>query len=87
MPRPAIDIAGKRFGNMVALERLDRKSNGGGATWMCRCDCGKRKIVKSQNLRNGSTQSCGCGLSRKTRPRKKRHDETCGQPVTRKGKP
>lgn len=27
---------------------------------ICLCDCGTRKTVQMQNLRNGRTQSCGC---------------------------
>ena len=27
---------------------------------MCQCECGKKVIVLSSNLRNGHTQSCGC---------------------------
>lgn len=30
------------------------------ADWLCRCDCGKEKIVFSGNLNNGHTTSCGC---------------------------
>lgn len=28
--------------------------------FLCKCDCGTEKLVSSQDLRNGSSQSCGC---------------------------
>lgn len=28
--------------------------------WLCRCDCGNQKVVKSEELKNGDTKSCGC---------------------------
>jgi len=30
------------------------------AYWHCRCKCGNEKDVDGRNLRNGTTQSCGC---------------------------
>lgn len=29
-------------------------------TWLCQCDCGKQKVVIGEDLKNGSTKSCGC---------------------------
>lgn len=28
--------------------------------WLCRCDCGKTKIIRGLSLRTGKTKSCGC---------------------------
>ena len=28
--------------------------------WLCRCDCGVVKPVRSETLRNGKAKSCGC---------------------------
>ena len=30
------------------------------AYWLCRCDCGTLKTIRSGNLRSGVTVSCGC---------------------------
>lgn len=35
------------------------KKNGRTA-FLCKCDCGKEKVVSSKALLNGSTKSCGC---------------------------
>jgi hypothetical protein len=32
------------------------------AYWLCRCDCGKEKIVRGEHLTSGRTVSCGCIL-------------------------
>lgn len=53
-----VELAGKRFGRLVALEKV-----GAGNTiarWKCRCDCGADCEVRAANLVNGHTQSCGC---------------------------
>lgn len=48
------DIIGKRFGMLVAVERLrDSKIR-------CQCDCGKEKTIFSGHLNTGSYKSCGC---------------------------
>ena len=57
MPKK-LDLTGQRFGKLTALHRGERI--GGGAAWVCRCDCGQKVVVRSDNLRNGRTKSCGC---------------------------
>lgn len=62
MPK-LIDLTGERFGRLVVLERLENyvSENGSSATmWKCKCDCGNIVNVRSSNLRNGHTRSCGC---------------------------
>lgn len=54
------DLAGKRFGRLVAIEYL------GKSRWLCKCDCGNDTIVLSSALVHGSTESCGC-LARELR--------------------
>lgn len=57
MPKP-IDIAGQRFGRLVALERRIGKFPQ--AYWLCRCDCGNEGVYRQIYLRRGTTKSCGC---------------------------
>ena len=45
-------IDGQRFGLLVALEPTKGK-------WLCRCDCGATKLVRTGDLNRGSTTSCG----------------------------
>lgn len=53
-----VDLSGKRFGRLIALEYVGRKNNR--TLWKCRCDCGNESIAGYSNLVNGITRSCGC---------------------------
>lgn len=53
------DIAGERFGRLVAIECIG-VDNEKRALWRCRCDCGRETIVQGKSLRSGNTKSCGC---------------------------
>ena len=55
----AIDIAGQRFGRLIAVEKI-RKPDWPMARWIARCDCGGQAITSTTKLKNGHTQSCGC---------------------------
>ena len=61
-----IDLSGQRFGSWTVIERAEngksRKSR-----WSCVCDCGTTRVVDGFALRNGASQSCGCGKSRSLR--------------------
>jgi len=50
-----VDIVGQRFGRLVAVARVGKKS-----LWLCRCDCGAEPRVCGSSLRSGTTKSCGC---------------------------
>lgn len=52
-----MELAGKRFGRLVARKRI--KANGK-IKWICDCDCGNNKEVFQYNLTSGHTLSCGC---------------------------
>lgn len=53
-----IDLTGQKFGKLTVL-KLDHieKSK---KYWLCKCDCGKEKIVNGYSLKRGDTKSCGC---------------------------
>ena len=57
-----VDITGKRFGRLIAIERVDREARDKHtcAMWRCRCDCGRVLSVRGGHLRSGYMQSCGC---------------------------
>lgn len=58
MTRSLADIAGHRFGKLVAV--LPVAMTKSGAVWLFQCDCGEEKQVRLGNVRNGHTSSCGC---------------------------
>lgn len=68
MGRPAIDLTGQKFNKLLVLERDMSKPKGKGhsAYWVCQCDCGNIKSVRTDKLRKGEIKSCGC-LSKEVR--------------------
>ena len=54
-----IDLVGKRFGNLLVIER-NRRKGVRGAYWLCACDCGKKTSACGGHLRDGTRKSCGC---------------------------
>lgn len=57
--RGIADLTGKRFGTLTVIEFYpQRKMNGHNAHWLCECDCGRKLIVRHDNLRDGRTKSC-----------------------------
>ena len=53
------NIAGKRFGKLVALYPTNER-NAGNIVWLCQCDCGKFFKTTCTSLITGRTLSCGC---------------------------
>jgi hypothetical protein len=55
---PLINLKpGTQFGRLTVVKRVG--THGSQATWLCRCECGKEKVLQSQNLRR-TVRSCGC---------------------------
>lgn len=50
---------GSKFGKLTVIRRAAVRP-GGEAFWRCLCDCGNECEVRSRDLRNGHTTSCGC---------------------------
>ena len=55
-----IDLTGQRFGRLLVKEKDNKRITNSGSYWICECDCGKIKSVRSSSLRRGEIQSCGC---------------------------
>lgn len=58
-PPNALDLAGKKFGKLMAIERAGSTKNGN-ALWLCECECGNTTRANATTLRRGETVSCGC---------------------------
>ena len=54
-----IDITGKRFGRLVAIEPTKERKNGS-IIWKCKCDCGNIHHVPTRFLNSNEVKSCGC---------------------------
>ena len=52
--KPWHDLTGQRFGRLLAIKYCR------GGRWLCVCDCGKKRKVRTNPLRQGRSTSCGC---------------------------
>ena len=57
MGRNASDLAGQRFGSLVAEYRAGHDT-AGYAMWVCTCDCGGMHHVRSGNLKSWAVTRC-----------------------------
>jgi len=60
-----LDLKNNQFGRLEVIKKIDSRLTSGGhpvAQWLCRCSCGKEKVVSAGSLVSGKTKSCGCGL-------------------------
>ncbi len=58
------DLTARPFGRLIARKHIGGRRPG----WLCDCACGKTKVVRSDLLLSGHTQSCGCLQSSHTLP-------------------
>lgn len=72
MSAEAIPMIGRRFGRLVVIRRSE-VTRGKEADWVCRCDCGGKKITRGTCLRSGVTQSCGCLMVERSRAASTKH--------------
>ena len=56
-------MVGQKFGRWVVLGDPDKR--GKRTFWLCRCECGHEKHVRSDNLTSGDSKSCGCHMKEK----------------------
>lgn len=56
------NLAGEKVGRLEVLhfDKRIRYKHGTRIYWMCRCECGNQKSVRSDHLRQEKVRSCGC---------------------------
>lgn len=57
--RMQYDLTGQEFGKWSVIS-YKQQSRGDDSTYLCRCECGQERYVKSPDLRNGKSTNCGC---------------------------
>jgi len=60
------DLTNIKFFRLLVIKSAG-KNDIGNPVWLCKCDCGNEKIVKSYNLIKGIVKSCGCWNQEKGR--------------------
>lgn len=56
------DLTGQRFGRLTVIKvsKQVQKANRTRYYWLCQCDCGNEKEIRTDCLTSGLVQSCGC---------------------------
>ncbi len=55
-----INRVGNRYGKLLVIREDCNRGGRGQIKWVCKCDCGTTSSVLADNLRTGTTRSCGC---------------------------
>lgn len=55
-----LDLTGKRFGQLVALRRIENAPGYGQARWLFLCDCGNETAQFGYSVVHQKVVSCGC---------------------------
>ena len=74
-----VDLTGTRVGRLTVIKR----GTGSRTKFLCRCDCGKEKVIDSSSLRNQTTRSCGCLNSEIVKKRNYKHGEITHHSMTK----
>lgn len=53
------DLIGQKFRRLI-VDKYIGKNKYGQSLWLCRCNCGNKKIIVGSSLLSGNTKSCGC---------------------------
>ena len=54
-----IDLTGQTFHRLTVMKRAEN-TPWGSARFLCKCSCGKEKIIRAYELISGIVKSCGC---------------------------
>jgi hypothetical protein len=57
MPK-ILDLTGQKFGRL--LVKSEAQQIAGRKAYLCLCDCGAEKVLRSSYLQSGNVRSCGC---------------------------
>lgn len=60
-----VEMIGKKFNKLLVIEETNLRASNNSIKYKCQCDCGNYSIVDGNELRRGSTKSCGCIFSSK----------------------
>ena len=76
------NLNGKSFGRLEVLGLAGQRPSNRQTLWLCRCACGKFKVIGGSELQTGNTSSCGCLKRESERLRGVTHGESAGGRLT-----
>ncbi len=53
------DLTGEKFNRLTVIQ-LNGYDDSYRSRWLCKCDCGKDKVIRFDHLLSNKTGSCGC---------------------------
>ncbi len=68
MGRPIINLLNKTIGHLTVIAQTDQRRHES-VVWLCRCTCGKQKLIAASSLARNISTSCGCQPDQKNRRR------------------
>lgn len=71
-----MDLIDRRFGRLTVIDFEGIHATPCGTRrkmWRCRCECGNESVIAENNLKNGTTKSCGCWKYEKIKERNTLH--------------
>lgn len=54
------DLTNQTFSRLTVIEQSGPLYRCRQRSWLCKCECGKTKIIAEPSLKKGLTKSCGC---------------------------
>ena len=70
-----LNLTGKIFGRLTFIKEVKQRKNGN-VQWLCRCECGKMRRVRTDSLTSSNTRSCGCYKRDRTSEIRRKHGES-----------
>lgn len=57
-----LDLTGKEYGRLTVIKLSEKRKSGKRFRfyWLCSCECGNEKKVRTDGLTSGNIRSCGC---------------------------
>ena len=68
------NLVNNKFGRLTVVEK--DTSRNGARYWICKCDCGNIKSVRTSHLKSGNVTSCGCFRKEKAKKDRTKHGMT-----------
>lgn len=59
------DLTNKKFGQWKVIKQDETNKKTHHSRWLCKCSCGKEKVLYARNLVRNHTISCGCSRRKK----------------------